>query len=757
MATPVQSPEKLNILVTFTEENPQLIHCESPRCRNPEGREHPKGKIRIPVTHGSHGYRVLVCQDCFSYLTSKQRAAEGKVVAVADTVPHIASQPAGTAPLIYPVNHEAIREGTNAGQRGEKEIEGHNHQLLIDIHRPPVVSYAQSHVTSPARGHSSSIGFVQRPTLMASGPPIHVPGLQAPSTLFASPTLPPNRGSRKTKTSGIDIDEQETYTVQLNVRRQVSGKVALSPIYDIPVIGIPNVPVESTGNDLFVIVKNHFTPMWLSLSAGFLYDRCNWILQDKNHVDLVATQANKPVFYSQCFKKAGKKAVKQFIPHQSFIVFLLLPAAQYEEVEEHKEEISQASLSVADTSRVQSRREVSTPKRRQTKRHFVQSPTSPSTSPPIKRHASGPTVSSHIPIVGSSKRATSMTVMRSLNMEALDNAIQRHGTVSRSVKDVVQSIELYRNIPVPRLEDLMLPSWNYSWDKPGSAILGTLTRRQLNMPGTVLGRGAFKVCFVGHLTFEIPPALGLGSHIMSTVALKRPIDPSRPVDRKSLAEYPRWPLVDERIRTIRETSSLIWASPLLQEVYDYVDGFDAGETPLPLQAPCIPKLRFVESGFINIVDPKKSGASLGTLLVEEKIPVGREFVRLIGNDSPVVLPHNNRNHQHIGYFCSFAQHVQFLITNERMFCSDWQGGVSEDPNGETLLTDPQIMTHSHLGPALFADGNLTDAVERFPTEHECAGNPFCEYYIPEKYLLPQSAIGTHDNPALTLEDGEIAD
>lgn len=44
------------------------------------------------------------------------------------------------------------------------------------------------------------------------------------------------------------------------------------------------------------------------------------------------------------------------------------------------------------------------------------------------------------------------------------------------------------------------------------------------------------------------------------------------------------------------------------------------------------------------------------------------------------------------------------------------------------LTDPQIMTKPDLGSSLFGDRNLGEAFLKFPVEHSCTENRWCEWF-----------------------------
>ncbi|KAJ7846390.1 hypothetical protein B0H14DRAFT_2293822, partial [Mycena olivaceomarginata] len=63
-------------------------------------------------------------------------------------------------------------------------------------------------------------------------------------------------------------------------------------------------------------------------------------------------------------------------------------------------------------------------------------------------------------------------------------------------------------------------------------------------------------------------------------------------------------------------------------------------------------------------------------------------------------------------FLAFTQHWQYKRTHGLLaFVSDYQGG-------NTLLTDPQVISHPSLGD-IFASGNMPSSCKEFPTTHKC--------------------------------------
>lgn len=58
------------------------------------------------------------------------------------------------------------------------------------------------------------------------------------------------------------------------------------------------------------------------------------------------------------------------------------------------------------------------------------------------------------------------------------------------------------------------------------------------------------------------------------------------------------------------------------------------------------------------------------------------------------------------------------------------------------------MTKPDLGNSLFGDGNLGEAFSKFPVEHECIGNRWCEWFELKKLQLELEADEGHLPPPL---------
>ncbi|KAI0062958.1 hypothetical protein BV25DRAFT_1785364, partial [Artomyces pyxidatus] len=168
-----------------------------------------------------------------------------------------------------------------------------------------------------------------------------------------------------------------------------------------------------------------------------------------------------------------------------------------------------------------------------------------------------------------------------------------------------------------------------------------------------------------------------------------------------------------------------WAAALLEMVYQYIRSIGNGRRleKAPFQ---IPSFRFVQVALAITNVQENSEIEQEAFLLEEYIDpdVDGHWRKYVNNDSAVPLSLALQDDRERGEFLAFCQHVQYWMTSGLVFVSDFQGGNS-------LLSDPQIITNPDLGP-LFGQGNVVNTHHRFEAEHRC--NKFCKYFdIPTEY------------------------
>lgn len=158
-----------------------------------------------------------------------------------------------------------------------------------------------------------------------------------------------------------------------------------------------------------------------------------------------------------------------------------------------------------------------------------------------------------------------------------------------------------------------------------------------------------------------------------------------------------------------ELKCILWAQALLQLSYDYIKSFDDDNGPPPVHLMNPPQFRFVHAALA--VEQAKPSRDTRAFLLEEEIEEATEgkFRKYFNNTSPVPFQfsENTTANRLRADFLAFTQHLQFWKTGKLVFVADYQG-MPHSTNtlhsfsvtlffvllgGNTLLTDPQIITH----------------------------------------------------------------
>ncbi|KAJ7455487.1 hypothetical protein FB451DRAFT_1048909 [Mycena latifolia] len=177
---------------------------------------------------------------------------------------------------------------------------------------------------------------------------------------------------------------------------------------------------------------------------------------------------------------------------------------------------------------------------------------------------------------------------------------------------------------------------------------------------------------------------------------------------------------------IMEVRCLGWAHVLLLMVYDFMRRFlrETDEIP-PFE---IPQMRFVDAALACSQAGVERERDL--FMLEERIDSSTDgnFRKYVNNRAATPLPLKAKADIWRAAFLCFTQHYQYYRTFKMVFVSDYQGG-------DSLLTDPQIMSSPALaesGKNLFADGNVSTGFASFETDHVC--NEFCKFFkLPTDY------------------------
>ncbi|KAF8511050.1 hypothetical protein JB92DRAFT_407082 [Gautieria morchelliformis] len=110
-----------------------------------------------------------------------------------------------------------------------------------------------------------------------------------------------------------------------------------------------------------------------------------------------------------------------------------------------------------------------------------------------------------------------------------------------------------------------------------------------------------------------------------------------------------------------------------------------GKAAVSQEGFAVPEVHFVNAGLAIIRNTE--GKATKALLLEQLIDaIQGLFRKFVHNGSAKHLPDCGSQDYNLACFLCFAQHVQWTKTGGLAFVSDFQGG-------DTLLSDPQIMTH----------------------------------------------------------------
>ncbi|RDX40424.1 hypothetical protein OH76DRAFT_1366283, partial [Lentinus brumalis] len=163
-----------------------------------------------------------------------------------------------------------------------------------------------------------------------------------------------------------------------------------------------------------------------------------------------------------------------------------------------------------------------------------------------------------------------------------------------------------------------------------------------------------------------------------------------------------------------------WAAAFTALVYDFMAHSEYGTPPFP-----IPKIDFVLPALaledLSLAPPTRNHESRQVFMLEPYL--NGPWRKLINNASarPLAQAMTDDEGRLLCDFLVFCQHVQYLETKGCAYISDFQG----ESVGHTL-SDPQIMTNPTLGDNIFGGGNVGEAFNRFPAEHQCS--KFCKFY-----------------------------
>ncbi|KAG2124898.1 hypothetical protein DEU56DRAFT_744256 [Suillus clintonianus] len=184
---------------------------------------------------------------------------------------------------------------------------------------------------------------------------------------------------------------------------------------------------------------------------------------------------------------------------------------------------------------------------------------------------------------------------------------------------------------------------------------------------------------------------------------------------------------DELEKTLDEVNCLYWGTSLLGMAYTFIDEMlKTGNVSQDVVVE-LPRLRLVRAALAIPDDPNNDlGANY---LIEERI--SGKFVKYINNNSAVPAHSLEGREAVIGLFLCFVQHVQYHLTNNMVYLSDFQG-ESSTPH---LTPWTVILTRAFSRAFMnnFGGGNCTSAFNSFKTTHIC--NKFCRVFGLQPYVM----------------------
>ncbi|KAF8996699.1 hypothetical protein BDQ17DRAFT_1171333, partial [Cyathus striatus] len=166
-------------------------------------------------------------------------------------------------------------------------------------------------------------------------------------------------------------------------------------------------------------------------------------------------------------------------------------------------------------------------------------------------------------------------------------------------------------------------------------------------------------------------------------------------------------------KTLIEANVTYWATSLLSYSYSYIAQIISTKGGPPFK---IPEIRFVKAGvgIVHNATGSKTGGKSTTMrnvyLLEEFIEnEGNNFIKFIHNGPARPLLDESDPLYVIAEFLCFMQHIQYEKTDSLAYVSDLQGVQSLEDDA-----------------ALFGQGNVGSAFDKFESEHIC--NEYCEWF-----------------------------
>ncbi|KAI6142100.1 hypothetical protein BKA82DRAFT_4438534 [Pisolithus tinctorius] len=530
--------------------------------------------------------------------------------------------------------------------------------------------------------------------------------------------------------------------------------------------GLKDIDMLGTVHELSAIALGILVPRIKDYCPQFPWQEEEFFIHDSKWVDLSRHSSPTAYFYGDCLHDSNWKGSKaKVFKSKQFMLFVIVPANQWEEFEEfreklrssppaHKQQTSQAGLSASlpgstvSTPVVPRSTMISEPSTLFFSKGVVSMTSSSMFDRPISHDVAHlwdgekdmvlPTNSSvmsgkrhHHHTSSSSSGSTPLPPQKrsaktflSPNCNQIKKALQSGGASKFNVKTVfrqkVIQVDFY---PIPTCDLNDLVSEKAAFDIRNADLCSGKIRLDASAD-SIIGVGAFKMAQIAQLNLSPLRDMGIRSSPNDRIILKRPYINDHPVEVKP--PFTRYALQDESNILYHEANALYWAKALLQMTYQFIDcAVKDTKVPPPFE---IPRLRFVDAGLLFAYSdvpaetergsgkPSKPSSIVNVAyLVEELIHTSSddEFVKYIHNGDVAPCFLLDTKAEEITDFLAFTQHIQYIMTGGQVYISDYQ--------------DPQILTHPDVaeGQRLFGEGNVEKGVVLFENQHIC--NLFCRW------------------------------
>ncbi|KAG1758562.1 hypothetical protein EDD22DRAFT_783730 [Suillus occidentalis] len=495
------------------------------------------------------------------------------------------------------------------------------------------------------------------------------------------------------------------------------------------------------------VALHHLKPEGKSgtVLVGVCYISSNlMILYDPRQPSL---RADEPVLQDFFLRATAKDPTPKFYANARVAILLVMTNAQFEEVLLWQEQHHVASTSVIPTKKKKTPQSQGSdnlspslsPSRPARKRfRMCRSVESPVTeipcdvskdneqfdtnntqfraSKPVTDHGGDSSTPESQPISRAEKVFSQLFLPSASQLQA---AMQAQGSIREQASSISAgctsiTFRLY-DIPSIGFADLVHTPFNIDSTSQYTVVTLTIDTSPKSMIGSA---GSFKTCHPALLSNKEASE----SLLLSVLSAERLVA-KRVFFRKGQGQRRhRYAREDELSKTLDEVNCLYWGTALLGMAYTFIDEMlGTGNVSKEVEGQ-LPRLRLVRAA---LAIPDDSTNDLGaTYLVEERI--SGKFVKYINNNSAVPADSLEGREAVVGLFLCFVQHIQFHLTNNVVYLSDFQG------SGD-LLTDCQVLTGFLTGAFAnnFGSGNSTSAFNGFKFMHKC--NKFCRIFGLQPY------------------------